>query len=285
MTTAIAPTLDMHRKFYADYVTAKGAVDDPRLTQAFHMVDRAKFCGPGPWWVSVLTQYLQTPSDDPIFLYQDVVIGLLPERGINNGEPSLHARCLSAVAVQPGDTVIHVGTGTGYYSALLATLVGPTGFVHGYEIEPELAQLARQNLAEFEHVLVHQRSGAEGDLPKADVIYVCAGATEPMAVWLDSLKPGGRLLFPLTPDHGFGGMLLVTYNSAGSFDARFIAPALFFPCIGARNATTARALWGAFRRGNEHWGVRSLRRTGQPDASSWAQGDSWWLSTDLPRHD
>ena len=285
MTTPITLNPAAHRQFYADYVTARGAVDDPRVKRAFHMIDRAKFCGPGPWWVSVLTQYLQTPSDDPTFLYQDVVVGLLPERGINNGEPSLHARCLNAVAVQPGNTVIHVGTGAGYYSALLAELVGPTGQVHGFEIEPALAQVARQNLAEFRQVEVHQRSGAEGDLPKADVIYVCAGATEPMAIWLDSLKPGGRLLFPLTPDHGFGGMLLVTHNGGAGYDARFIAPALFFPCIGARNATTAKALWGAFKRGNEHWSVKSLRRKGEPDASSWARGSNWWLSTDLPLKD
>lgn len=271
--------IEQQKSFYADLVTAKGGSRDERLRRAFATVDRQKFVGPGPWSVATAAGYVHTPSDDPEYLFQDIVIGLIPEQGINNGEPSLHARCLDAVTVKPGEQVLHIGTGAGYYTALLAELTGPTGAVHAYEILPELAERATRNLTGYANVTVVARSGSEGRLPAADVIYVSAGATEPLAIWVDAMKPGGRLIFPLTPDHGFGGMLLVTRRSENRFDARFVSPAIFVPCIGARQQTTAQTLWKAFKRGSEHWNVCSLRRNGQPDASCWAAGEGWWLST------
>ena len=68
--------------------------------------------------------YLSTPDDDPAFLYQDTLVALDADRGINIGEPTLHARCLDALALREGETVLHVGAGAGYYTALLAHLSG-----------------------------------------------------------------------------------------------------------------------------------------------------------------
>ena len=51
---------------------------------------RGSFVGPGPWKVFAGSNYVETPTDDAAFLYQDVVVALAPERRINNGEPSLH---------------------------------------------------------------------------------------------------------------------------------------------------------------------------------------------------
>jgi protein-L-isoaspartate(D-aspartate) O-methyltransferase len=227
------------RSFYAEYVVAQTGSRDENVVNAFACVDRQRYCGPGPWKVWTAAGYIETPSADPVFLYQDILIGILPERGINNGEPSLHARCLVSAQVQPKDQVVHVGVGTGYYTALLAELTGPDGMVRGYEIVPELAERARDNLRDYPHVLVDSSSGADGELPSADVVYVSAGATEPMAAWLDALREGGRLIFPLTPEVGMGGMLLVTKLRSGEYDARFVSPAQFIPCVGVRDTETA----------------------------------------------
>ncbi len=54
--------------------------------------------------------------DDPVVLYQDVLVALAPERGVNNGSPSLHALWLDRLAPQAGERVVHIGAGTGYYS-------------------------------------------------------------------------------------------------------------------------------------------------------------------------
>jgi protein-L-isoaspartate(D-aspartate) O-methyltransferase len=221
--------------------------------------------------------YVESP-DDPALLYQDVVVSLGGEGPFNNGQPTLHAACVAALNVKRGERVVHVGAGTGYYTTLLAKLVGETGSVDAYEVVPEFARRAAQNLGEFSYVVVHARSGAEGPLPACDVLYVNAGATEPLEVWLDALLPGGRLLFPMTPADGSGAMLLVVKNEESAFAARFLMQVQFVPCIGARDETTAHRLADAFRDGK--WTkVKALHRNVPEDESCWVVGDGWWLST------
>jgi protein-L-isoaspartate(D-aspartate) O-methyltransferase len=278
--------LEAHRSFFADLVTASAGVpsNERRLAAAFASTPREHFLGPGPWKVFVGGRYIETPSADPAFLYQDVTVGLAPDRRINNGQPVLHAICLAVLGLKEGESVVHVGAGTGYYTALLARLTGPTGSVVAYEIERDLAQNAIRNLRDQPNVTVQERSGSEGFLPECDAIYVNAGATDPLDIWLNALRPNGRLLFPLTPSDGpsgnpgAGGMLLVTRATTDSFHARFVCPAMFIPCLGARDNETASKLSEAFTRGDMR-NVRSLRRNIPSDETCWCSGKHWWLST------
>lgn len=268
------------RSYYARLIAGKAGTDDARLIEAFATVERERFVGPGPWKVSCGGGYIDTPSDDPTFLYQDVVVALVPERLLNNGEPLLHARCLAALNVREGETVIHIGSGTGYYTAVLAHLVGPTGGVLAYEIDQDLAARAEANLATWPYVSVKAESATDRTLPRCDIIYVSAGATRPLDAWLDALGSGGRLLFPLTPSAGLGGMLLVTRSSDALFEARFVQPAMFIACEGARDGEEGERLGKAFAQGN--WrALKSLRRSTLPDDSCWYAGEGWWLSTRL----
>jgi protein-L-isoaspartate(D-aspartate) O-methyltransferase len=276
--------LQPFRSFYAELITTNaGARENARLTAAFASTPRERFVGAGPWKVFTRAGYLMTPSDDPALLYQDIVVALADDRQINNGQPLLHAACLATLRVKDGETVVHVGAGTGYYTALLAHLVGPSGSVVAYEIEADLAQRATANLADLPNVTVHNRSAAVGPLPDSDDIYVNAGATAPLRVWLDTLRAGGRLLFPLTPAElngrpAPGAMLLVTKISDGRFDARFVCAAAFIACAGARDQETAAKLSEAFARG-DMGGVQSLRLDAPPDETCWCAGKDWWLST------
>jgi protein-L-isoaspartate(D-aspartate) O-methyltransferase len=272
--------LEMHRLFYAQLVTANAGVPvtQQKLIEIFASTPRENFVGAGPWKVFTRAGYIQTPSDDPALLYQDITVALKSEEQINNGQPTLHAGCLAVLGVKEGEVVVHVGAGTGYYSALLAKLTGSTGSVFAYEIDQYLAERATENLAEYSNVIVHHRSGAEGEFPICDIVYVNAGATAPLDMWLDCLRDGGRLLFPLTPAQGAGAMLLVTRTATSEFTAQFVCGAMFIPCVGARDDETAQKLSDAFKRGDLA-NVRSLRRGTLPDASSWCSGRGWWLST------
>ena len=243
--------LNAHRTFFAELMTAIAGVPHSPLTAAFASTPRERYLGPGPWKVYHGNGYTQTPTDDPTLLYQDIVVALEEERGINNGQPSLHTRCLAALDVREGESVVHVGAGVGYYTAILATLTSTSGKVFAYEIGEDLAQRAASNLAHLTHVTVVPRSGAEGTIPDSDAIYVTAGATAPLDLWIDALRPSGRLLFPLTPSGsggklGLGNMLLVTRVADKQFDARFVCPAMFIPCIGGRDEDTAKKLAEAF---------------------------------------
>jgi protein-L-isoaspartate(D-aspartate) O-methyltransferase len=276
-------TLEAHRAFYAELITSTVGMPKSRLTSAFMATPREHYLGPGPWKVFTLRGYIQTPSDDPAFLYQDVLVALDEDRWINNGQPTLHALCLAALNVMEGETVVHIGAGSGYYTAVLAQLAGSSGEVSAYEIEPVLAERAVRCLAHLPNVTVHQHSGAEALLPNCNAIYVSAGSTAPLQSWLDALRPGGRLLFPLTPDGvggmpGLGGMLLITRVTEAQFDARFVSPVMIIPCVGARDEETAKKLAEAFKRGDSGK-VRSLRLKASPDETCWCSGNGWWLST------
>ena len=127
-----------------------------------------------------------------------------------------------------------------------------------------LRKRAIVNLADSPGVTVCQRSASQGELPACDCIYVNAGATDPPDIWLDALRPGGRL-FPLTPDQGYGAMLLVTRTAEDQFAARFLTHALFIHRAGARESPQRRNS-RAFHQ-QSIGGVRSLRRHIRPDRS------------------
>jgi protein-L-isoaspartate(D-aspartate) O-methyltransferase len=272
--------LELQRQRYADQLTEGIGGDTARLRDAFAGTPREHFVGPPPW--RLLGGYVgRVWSDDPHELYQDVLVSLDAEHGINNGQPSLHARSIAACDPRPGDTVLHVGAGTGYYTAILAQLVGASGAVIGYEIEPGLAAQAAPNLRPWPQAEVRAVSGTAPPLPSCDVIYVSAGATHPLAAWLDALRDGGRLIFPLTPDDGSGCMLLVTRLAAERHAARALMRVSFIACVGARDTDASTALQRAFAFGPVE-AVRSLQRDDRPDESAWCAGPGWWLSTRPP---
>lgn len=281
MIQSSSASLEKHRAFFGEYLVKSVGSSDARLIDAFSTVPRERFLGPGPWQVCVGSGYLLTPTADPAFLYQNIMVGILPELGINSGDPLLHARCLSACAPQLGDRVVHVGAGTGYYTAVLASMVGESGRVWAYEVQPDLARRASVNLAGLQTVEVRGTSGAEGPLPSANVIYVNAGATHPAAAWLDALALGGRLLVPLTPDGEVGCMLLVVRIGTDGYAASVLTFARFIGCVGARTDAESYELMRALKTTSAA-AVRSLRRDARPDGTAWCIGDGWWLSTDPP---
>jgi protein-L-isoaspartate(D-aspartate) O-methyltransferase len=269
------------RAFYARLITANaGGPNTEALERAFASTPREDFLGKGPWKVFTAAGYIQTPSDDPAILYQDILFVLQQKGSINNGQPSLHAACLAALNVREGEDIVHIGAGTGYYTAVLSKLTGARGAVHAYEIEPALAARAKRNLSDLPNVTVYSRSGSEGGLPLCDIIYVNAGATAPLAGWLDALRPGGRLLFPLTDAESGGSMLLVKRTSTSdTFEAQFLRRVMFIECAGARDDETAARLSEVFDLHDDLAAVRSLRRNVPPDETCWFSGENWWLST------
>src|SRR5277367_2707874 len=262
----MAAEIAKRRQAYAAEITRR--VGDPRIEAAFAAVPREDFAGPR-----------QTTGDDPARLYDDVLVAIDARRGINNGQPSLHAQSIDALRIKEGETVVQIGAGAGYYTAILAHLVGPAGKVVAYEIEPDIAERATANLARYPQVEVRARSGVE-DLPKSDAIYVNAAATHPLGAWLDALKVGGRLLFPLQAAHSTGAMLLITRPESGDvWPARFLSAVVFIACEGAQDGAMGRKVDEAFRRGGSGQ-VRSLRFGRAPGQSDWLRGDGWALSTE-----
>lgn len=269
---------EKYRLFYAKMICTEAELDDPRIEEAFKSVQREPFAGPDPWWLNLCAHpYVQTPDDDPAFLYH-LLVALDREREINIGQPSAHAYWLGACKIKEDETVVQVGAGSGYYTAILAHLVGAGGRVYAYEIDEPLWARARENLKDLRQVEIRMRSGIAPNLPQADLIYVCAGAAQPSRMWLDALRPKGRLLFPLAPQGVFGGMLLITRPDQGSaWPAKFVSRAAFVGCVGLQDEAAGGRLTEAF---SKNWdSARSLHLDGSPDDNCWFAGDGWWLST------
>ena len=270
------------RQRFAEKIAKRYRVDDPRLVDAFAAVPREQFLGPGPWQVvKSVPHYVATASDDPSAVYVNAPIAIDPNRNINNGEPGLHIGLMAQLAVQPGDHVVQVGVGTGYYTAILGRLVQPGGRITAVEYDPDLARRAAENLAEAHNIQVIQADGTSYPFDPADGIYVNAGATRPNDLWLDRLKQSGRLIMMLTTDESWGQILKVT-RSGESYSAALLGSCGFIPCINARDPTSEAALAAALDSGDMK-SVKSLRRDAHAaDETCWMHCDGFCLSRRSP---
>ena len=267
---------DEIRGFFAKQMFIASRSADPRLERTFELVPREAFLPPGPWKIQIEASYVDTPSADPAYIYQNVLVALDAGKGINNGEPLLHARWIGAVAPQPGETVTHIGSGTGFYTAILSMLVRPGGRVIGFEAEPSLASAAVRNLEVFENASIIAGSAASSELPPSDVIYVNAGVAAPPEPWLTALRPAGRLIFPWRPSQAIGIAVIVTRVASG-FAMRPLMPAYFIPFIGTVDVCENPLIPNH----NSAWRARSihLHRDRQPDDSAIAIYEQVWFSS------
>jgi len=112
-----------------------------------------------------------------------------------------HAYLLSyrLLELEPGDSMVELGTGSGYGSALAAFVVGPRGRVLTFEIDGELAAWARSTLEDQPNVTV-MHADAMTSAPfwggAGKVVATFALDALPVA-WLDALPEGGRLVAPV----------------------------------------------------------------------------------------
>lgn len=280
------------RRAFGRQMTAASGVENAAVAAAFAAVPREDFLGPPPWTAGTPFGNHVLPGTDPVVLYQDLVVALDPARGVNNGSPSLHARLLDAFGVRPGEHVIHIGAGGGYYSAILAELVGFSGRVTAVEFDPALAGRARDNLARYRNVEVVHADGASWPETPVDGVYVSFAVGKPAERWIEMLAPGGRLVFPLgvpgprRPDPGGRdaelGAALRIERRGDAYAARAITPAYFVWAEGGFDVATDELarLRAAFERGGLEQ-VRSLiwKRPAPPERC-WFAGASWALGYD-----
>ena len=132
-------------------------------------------------------------------------------------KPVIEGKVLQALRLGKSDSVLEVGTGSGYFAALLAAR---TEWVRTIEIEPELVKLASANLARngVENVVVVQGDGIGGWAERApyDVIVVSGGLPFVPQALLEQLKVGGRL-FAFVGEAPVMKARLVTCEAEGRF--------------------------------------------------------------------
>ena len=158
------------------------------VTEAFDAVPRAAFLPEA--------QRRHAGSDEPLPLGW----------GQTNSQPRIVRRMLELLEVRTGDHVLDVGSGSGWTTALLGHLVGPTGRVSGVERVPELVELGRAHLAGDEVAVDRSRVTIEParrgvlglpDRAPFDRILVSAAAEELPSPLVEQLARDGIMVAPV----------------------------------------------------------------------------------------
>ena len=196
-----------------EQIMARG-VHDPRVLEAMRQVPRHRF---------VLREYGDMAySDGPLPIGQGQTIS----------QPYIVALMSEMMELQGDETVLEVGTGSGYQAAVLAQLAQT---VHTIERHAELAEQAEQVLQELglRNVAVHLGDGTLG-LPRYapyQAIMVTAASPGVPQPLLEQLTDGGRLVIPVG---GQGSQMLERWRRRGTtFNAEKILPVAFVPLRGA----------------------------------------------------
>ena len=253
--------LKAQRRWYADELRWNAKLQSERLVEAFATVPREAFLGRGPWHIlsdrALVRGYVKTRDADPGHLSHNVLVAIDARRGLNNGHPSFLASLIDQLNIKEGETVYHVGCGTGYYSAIMAEMVGKGGHVVAVELDKVLARRARQNLRGYRQVEVVNADGFAHQPGRVDAILVNAGVTHLSRVWLEILRSKGRLVVPLTLKNWAGRILKATRNKP-NWQARFISHVGIYHCSGTGSRSAESRLRDALAGGGAEK-VRSLR--------------------------
>ena len=255
-------TIEQSREFYAQELRFAANLTTPGLVEAFARVPREKFLGPPPWQLGSANQCAMSAAGlgqlnyvtvtDPRDLYHNVVVSIDRAKDINNGQPSSLALWIEAMSLKPGDRVYHLGCGVGYYSAIMAEVVGPLGHVTGLELQSDLAERAKENLTGYPNVEVHAGDGATFDPGECDAMLVNCGVTHPQAIWLNRLKDAGCLILPVTVamNATIGQGLMFKFVRQGeAFSAVIVSPVAIFSGTNLRDREFEPLMAKAFSSG------------------------------------
>ena len=146
-------------------------------------------------------------------------------------KPSIVANMLDALELCPGQSVLEIGTGTGWNAALLCRRVGASGQVVSIEVDAGIARSARTALARAGYSpLVICGDGTEGYPSAAPYDRVLATASVREIVprpWLEQTRPDGLVVAPWGTDYCNGVMLTLQVSEGGTATGRFAGDLAF----------------------------------------------------------
>jgi protein-L-isoaspartate(D-aspartate) O-methyltransferase len=174
-------------------------------------------------------RHLFVPEGSPGDPYGDYPLPI--GHGQTISQPYIVAFMTEALALRGGESVLEIGTGSGYQSAVLSRIASR---VHTIEIVPELAAESRERLKKLGYDNVEVRAG-DGYLgwPEAapfDAIIVTAAAPRIPEPLKQQLADGGRLVVPVGDEYQ---ELIVVRRRGSSYDERRVLPVRFVPMTGA----------------------------------------------------
>ena len=205
--------IDARRRMVEQQLAARD-IDDERVLEAMRRVPRELF----------------VPEELRGRAYDDAALPIGSGQTIS--QPAMVALICELLALRGGELVLDVGTGSGYQAAVLAELAAE---VHTIERLPELAELARANLAAAgyaDRVAVHVGDGTLGDREHAPfaAIAVAAAAPDVPETLYEQLEPNGRLVLPV--GSRYDQLLQLVVRAADGRKVVRSVPCRFVPLVG-----------------------------------------------------
>jgi len=201
------------RRNMVDWQVRGRGIHDERVLDAMTRVPRHEFVAEG--------QRGQAYEDHPLPIGEEQTVS----------QPYIVAAMLEALALEPSATVLEIGTGSGYQTALLAELAQRVFSVERLE---RLAESAADRLARlgYRNVTVIVGDGSLG-LPEYapyDAIVVSAAAPTIPPALFDQLREGGRMIIPVGPAHAQD--LHLVHKQQGHAVSTTLDACRFVPLIG-----------------------------------------------------
>ncbi len=171
------------------------------------------------------------PKGQGVWAYDDAPLPIGDGQTIS--QPYIVAYMTEALALDGGEKVLEIGTGSGYAAAVLAEIAAD---VYTIERIDGLAIMARAVLGNLGYQNVHVRQG-DGTLgwpehAPFDGIVVTAGGPDVPDTLKDQLKIGGRLVMPIGESTWYQELVRVTRITEAEFDTEDLVPVRFVPLIG-----------------------------------------------------
>ena len=190
-------------------------IADPRVLAAMERVER----------------HLFVPEKQRSAAYRNTPLPIGHDQTIS--QPYIVARMTELLGIGKGSKVLEIGTGSGYQSAVLSDVVGPTGRVYTIEIVEPLGRQARETLEGEGYRNVHVRigDGYKGWPEEApfDAIIVTAAPPHVPEPLLGQVKIGGRIVLPV--GDVLQDLQVLTRRRDG-FDRQTVLPVRFVPMTG-----------------------------------------------------
>lgn len=194
------------------YLVQKGSILTENIKEAFLNINRADFVS----------------EEEKNLAYADIAVSI--GYGQTISQPSTVAFMLEKLRPKKGDTILDIGCGSGYTTALLSYIVGSDGLVIGLERIPELLETARNNLEKYKDLNFELKQaekdyfGIKGE--KFNKILVSAAAESLPSELIEQLKNNSRMVIPIN-----NSILLVKKDENGIVETKDFYGFTFVPLV------------------------------------------------------
>ena len=170
------------------HLKEQGILQSPQIIRAFSAINREDFVPPDMKGWAHLDEVLPLPSGQTI------------------SQPYVVAFMLEKLEPKEGQKILDIGSGSGWTTALLASLVGQKGKVIGIEVLPELKEFGERNVSKYNFVKQGVaeficKNGNEGHAREAPYDGILVSASLPSkelpSAWKEQLKIGGKIVVPI----------------------------------------------------------------------------------------